>query len=123
MRSPLARASGLGSAKSGVKHWWAERASAVALIPLTLWFVAALIAHSGSDYAAFLSWMLQPHVTILFIGLLAALFYHTALGLRVIIEDYVHSSMKFAALLLVDLGCAALAITGILAAIRILFSL
>jgi succinate dehydrogenase / fumarate reductase membrane anchor subunit len=52
MQTPLAK--GLGSAKSGVAHWWAQRVSAVALVPLTLWFAASIIAHSGSDYAAFL---------------------------------------------------------------------
>lgn len=61
MRSPLGRAIGLGSAKEGVKEWWAERVSAVALVPLTLWFDASLIAHSGSDYAAFMTTLLSWH--------------------------------------------------------------
>ncbi len=120
-RSPLAQAIGLGSAKSGVKHWWAERASAVALIPLTLWFVSSLIAHSASDHAAFTAWVRQPYVTIVLIGLLITLFYHMALGLRVIVEDYVHSSLKYVVVLLFYLGCAALAIAGIVAAMRIAF--
>ena len=55
-RSPLARAVGLGSAKKGSQHWWAERVTAVALVPLTLWFVASIIAHAGSDYATFITW-------------------------------------------------------------------
>jgi succinate dehydrogenase membrane anchor subunit len=55
MRSPLARAIGLGSAKTGVEHWWAQRASEIALIPLTLWFVASLIAHTRSDHASFVA--------------------------------------------------------------------
>ena len=56
-RLPLANAVGLGSARESVGHWWAERVSAVALVPLTLWFAAALIAHTGSDYAAFVAWL------------------------------------------------------------------
>ena len=56
-RSPLARAVGLGSAKEGSQHWWAERVTAVALVPLTLWFVASIIAHAGSDYATFIAWL------------------------------------------------------------------
>ena len=90
-RSPLARAIGLGSAKQGVEHWWAERVSAVALVPLTLWLVASIIAHTGSDYANFIAWLRTPLATILMILLLIASFYHTALGLQVVIEDYVHS--------------------------------
>ena len=94
MRSPLARAIGLGSAKEGVEHWWLERVSAIALVPLTLWFVASIIAHTGSDYATFIAWLRTPLATILMVLLLISLFYHTALGLQVVIEDYVHSGMK-----------------------------
>jgi len=119
MRSPLARAMGFGSAKDGVEHWWMQRVSAVALVPLTLWFVASIIAHTGSDYAAFIAWLRTPLATIFMILLLIALFYHTALGLQVVIEDYVHSEFKFAALVAVHLGCFALAATGIVAALRL----
>lgn len=118
-RSPLARAIGLGSAKSGVEHWWAERVSAVALVPLTLWFVAAIIAHSRSDYQGFVAWLKELPTTILMVLLLLALFHHTALGLQVIVEDYVHSKLKFAAIVAVRLGCYALAIAGIVATLRI----
>ncbi|MEO9168928.1 MAG: succinate dehydrogenase, hydrophobic membrane anchor protein [Aestuariivirga sp.] len=122
MRSPLASAIGLGSAKKGVGAWWAERVSAVALIPLTLWFVASIIAHTGSDYATFITWLRTPLPAILIILLLLALFYHTALGLQVVIEDYVHSEAKFAVLIAVRLGCIALAVAGIVATLRIAFS-
>ena len=121
MRSPLARAMGFGSAKDGVEHWWMERVSAVALVPLTLWFVASIIAHTGNDYGTFIVWLRTPLASILMILLLIALFYHTALGLQVVIEDYVHSGVKFAALVAVRLGCFALAATGIVAALRIAF--
>ena len=121
MRSPLARAMGLGSAKEGVEHWWMERVSAVALVPLTLWFVASIIAHTGSDYATFIAWLRTPLANILMILLVIALFYHTALGLQVVIEDYVHSGTKFVALVAVRLGCFALAVAGILATLHIVF--
>jgi succinate dehydrogenase / fumarate reductase, membrane anchor subunit len=118
-RSPLARAIGLGSAKSGMEHWWAERVSAVALVPLTLWFVASVIAHTESDYAGFVIWLRQFPTTILIILLLVALFHHTALGLQVVIEDYVHSGLKVVAVVTVRLGCFAIATIGILATLRI----
>jgi succinate dehydrogenase / fumarate reductase membrane anchor subunit len=108
MRSPLARAMGLGSAKEGVEHWWMERVSAVALVP-----------HTGSDYATFIAWLRTPLASILMILLVIALFYHLALGLQVVIEDYVHSGTKFAALVAVRLGCFALAAAGIVSALRI----
>lgn len=110
---------GLGSAKEGVGHWWSQRVSAVALIPLTLWFVASIIAHTGSEYATFIAWLRTPLASILMILLLIAIFYHTALGLQVVIEDYVHSRAKFAALVAVRLGCFALAAAGITTTLRI----
>lgn len=118
-RSPLARAIGLGSAKEGVGSWWAERVSAVALVPLTLWFAASIIAHIGSDYATFIVWLRTPLGAILMILLLIALFYHTALGLQVVIEDYVHSATRFAAVTAVHLGCWALAGAGVVAILRV----
>lgn len=122
MRTPLARAMGLGSAKEGVGAWWAERVSAVALVPLALWFAASIIAHTGSDYATFIVWLRTPLAAILMTLLLIALFYHTALGLQVVIEDYVHSATKFAAVIAVRLGCCALATAGAVAILRIALS-
>ena len=121
-RWPLGRANGLGSAKEGAGQWWAERASAIALIPLTLWFAASLIAHSGDGYVAFNAWVRTPLATILMILLLIALFHHTALGLQVVIEDYMHSGARFAAVMAVRLGCVALAAAGIVATLSIAFS-
>jgi succinate dehydrogenase / fumarate reductase membrane anchor subunit len=120
-RSPVARAGGLGSARDGVAHWWAERVSAVALVPLTVWLFASFIAHTGSDYATFIAWLRSPCTTILMILLLIALFFHAALGLQVVIEDYMHSGAKFAAVVAVRLGAFALAVAGVLATLRIAF--
>ena len=120
-RSPSARAIGIGSAKTGSRHWLAERISAIALIPLTLWFVVSVIAHTRSDYVGFVSWLRTPLATICMILLLLALFHHTALGLQVVIEDYVHSGAKYAAVIAVRLGCYGLAVAGIVAVLRIAF--
>jgi len=121
MRTPLARAIGLGSAKEGVRAWWAERVSAAALVPLTLWFAASIVAHTGSDYATFVVWLRMPLTIALMVLLLIALFYHTALGLQVVIEDYVHSGAKFAAVIAARLGCCALATAGVVAILHIAF--
>lgn len=119
MRAPLARPMGLGSAKEGSGSWWAERVSAVALVPVTLWFTASIIAHTGSDYVTFVGWLRTPLATILMILLLMALFHHIALGLQVVIEDYIHSEAKFAAVIAVRLSCFALATAGVIATLRI----
>lgn len=118
-RSPLADAARPGSSHTGPCDWWAERVSAIALIPLTLWFAASIIAHTGSDYAAFTTWLSAPAPAILMILLLISLFHHTALGLQVVIEDYMHTKAKFAALVIVRLSCIALAVAGIVAILRI----
>jgi succinate dehydrogenase / fumarate reductase membrane anchor subunit len=119
MRSPLGRARGLGSAREGVESWWLERVMAVALVPLTLWFAASLIALGRSDYATFIAWLKTPLAALLMVLLLIALFTHLALGLRVVIEDYVHSGAKIPALLAARFACFALGIAGILATLRI----
>ena len=112
-RSPLARARGLGTAKEGVAHWWAQRVTAIALVPLTLWFVVSVISLAGADRAAFAAWAAQPLPAVLLVLLIVATFHHAQLGLQVVIEDYVHAEgVKLAAILLVKglsvlLGAAA----------------
>lgn len=120
-RSPVARAIGLGSARAGAASWWAQRVSAVALVPLTLWFAGSIIARTGGDYAAFIGWMRSPLASSFMILLVIALFYHTALGLRVVIEDYVHSGAKFAWVIAARLVSFALATAGVIATLRIAF--
>lgn len=120
-RSRLARSIGLGSAGKGVEHWWGQRVSAVALVPLTLWFVASMIAHRADDYASFVLWLRTPLASIAMVLLLIALFHHVALGLQVVVEDYVHSTRKFALLVVTRLGCLTLTVAGIVATLRIAF--
>jgi succinate dehydrogenase / fumarate reductase membrane anchor subunit len=92
---------GLGSAKDGTGHWWAQRVSAVALIPLTLWFMFSLLALPGLDYATVRAWLSLPSSGFLALLLVAVLTYHSYLGTIEVIEDYVHSAgMKLLSLLL-----------------------
>lgn len=121
-RTPLHRAMGLGSAKDYTAHWWSQRVSAVALVPLLLWFTASLIALAGGDYQAFIAWLQEPLTTILMVLLLIALFRHTVLGLEVIVEDYIHSrGLKVIAIVLIQFSGFALAVAGILAILSIAF--
>jgi succinate dehydrogenase / fumarate reductase membrane anchor subunit len=122
LRSPLGRAIGLGSAKEGVEHWWIQRLTAVALVPLSLWFVASLVALAGADHDTVRDWLSRPLAAILMLLLIGATFYHAALGLQVVIEDYIHGEgAKFAALVLNKLICLALAVAGIFAVLKIAF--
>ena len=122
LRSPLARAGGLGSAKDGVEHWWRQRLTAVALAPLALWFIASMVVHGGDDYFEFTAWLRTPFSTLMMALLVAAAFHHSALGLQVIIEDYVHSAAKIPALITMRISCIVLAATGILAVLRVALS-
>lgn len=122
LRSPLGKVRGLGSAKDGTGHWWAQRLSAVALIPLTVWFCVAVVSLSGADHAAVAAWAGSPVVAGLLILLIAATFYHAYLGVQVVIEDYVHNeALKIASLLLVKGVAIVLALTGILSVLLLLF--
>jgi succinate dehydrogenase / fumarate reductase membrane anchor subunit len=121
-RSDLARVRGLGSAKEGVHHWWMQRVSAIALVPLTLWFVIAVVAHTGSDYVTTRAWLGSPVTFGLMALLIGATFYHAALGLQVVIEDYVHNEgLKIGAVLTIKLACLVLALAAIIALMSIAF--
>ena len=102
MQSPLARVRGLGSAKEGFHHWWAQRLTAVALVPLSLWFIYSLVVVTGADYATVTGWLKQPINAVLMLLFLFSLYYHAALGLQVVIEDYIDSEwQKITCLILV----------------------
>src|SRR6185312_6595094 len=117
---PIDRTDTLGSAHTGVHDWWAERLSAMALAPLSLWFLAGIALHARSDYEAWLAWLREPLSAVLMMLLLISLFRHLALGLRVVIEDYMHSAAKVTALIAMRLFCFALAVAGLAATLRIL---
>lgn len=90
MINPLAKVRGLGSAKNGTHHWIAQRMTAVALVPLTLWFVISLIGLIGADLATVQAWLSSPFNAVMMILTLVAGFHHAQLGLQVVIEDYIH---------------------------------
>lgn len=121
-RSPLARVRGLGTAREGVAHWWAQRLTAVALIPLLIWFVASLCAMTGADYDEVRTWIAQPMVSILLVLLAIAAFHHAQLGLQVVLEDYVQAEwLKISGIVLVRFAAVALAVAAILSVARIAF--
>jgi succinate dehydrogenase / fumarate reductase membrane anchor subunit len=122
MRTPLGQVYGLGSAREGAREWWAMRLSSLALIPLGLWWMIAIIAHAGADYRDFIAWVSSPLTAILWLLTIAVTFYHTAHGLQEVIEDYVHhEGAKLASLVAVRFVCVALAVAGIFSVLAIAF--
>ena len=120
MRSPLGRVRGLGSAKEGTGTWFAERLTALALILLSLWFVAVVIAGLDADYAAMKAWMARPGNLTLMVLLLGFAFWHMALALTVVIEDYVHNKpVEMAAIIAVKLGSLLLGVFSVVAVLKI----
>lgn len=114
LKSPLGQVRGLGSAKEGVQHWWAQRVTALALIPLSLWFVISIIFMAGADHADMVEWISSPFSAAIALLVIVATFWHAMLGVQVVIEDYVHNeAVKIASLLaikglllLLGLACA-----------------
>lgn len=120
MRSPLGRARGLGSAKDGVHHFWVQRVSALALIPLTLWFAFSLAQLSGADYLSVRHWLGSPTVAVTMVLFLATTLYHSALGVQVVVEDYVSSEgAKMLVNVLQKFAHAAVAAASIFAVLKI----
>ena len=120
LRSPLGRVRGLGSAKSGVTHWWHQRLTALAIAPLVVWLVVGLVAHVGADHAAVAAWIGQPLNATLLLLLLVAAFWHLQLGGRVILEDYVHSEgLKFASIALFNFATVAVGLACVLAVLKL----
>ena len=116
LRSDLGRVRGLGSAKEGVAHWWMQRVTAIALIPLALWFVASLVFLTDVDHATAMQWLGSPVTLGLMALFLIAVIYHAVLGLQVVIEDYIHAhAAKLILLLLVQFSGFALGTAGIVA--------
>ena len=108
LRSPLGRARGLGAARSGFGHWWAERVTSVALVPLTLWFVYAVLHLSGRPRAEVAHFAANPVNAALLLALVLITFHHMQLGLQVVVEDYVHAERAKIASLLAIKGAALL---------------
>lgn len=120
LRTPLRRVLGAGSAKGGVHHWWQQRLTAVALVPLTVWFVVSLLALPAFDHATVSAWMGQSWTALLLILLVVVAAWHSQLGLRVIVEDYVPApGARTVTLTLLSFLHALLAAAGVLAVLKV----
>jgi len=121
-RSVLSRVRYLGSAHDGTHHFWIQRLTAIALIPLTIWFVISVIMLASAPYEEMTAWLAQPVPAILMVLLIVATFHHAQLGLQVVIEDYIHQQgLRVASLVLVKLGAAALGFAAVFAVFKIAF--
>jgi succinate dehydrogenase / fumarate reductase membrane anchor subunit len=120
MRSPLGRARGLGSARAGAAHWWMQRLTSLALVPLTLWFLCGMIRMLGASRNDVVSWMSGPLPIVLMIALVIATFHHLQAGLQVVIEDYVHDDrLRIGSILLVKGLSLLLALACIISVLRL----
>lgn len=106
IRTPLGKIEGLGSARAGTHHFWALRVSSVALIPLSIWFVASALAYVGAEQGAVAAYFAEPINAVLMFLFIIACAYHASLGLQTIIEDYFHQeSLKITLLILNRFAC------------------
>ncbi len=119
-RTPTNEVRGLGSAKGGTHHWWLQRVTAVALVPLSLWLMASLVSLVGADYQSVVIWVRSPVVTVLLICLIGALFHHAQLGLQVVLEDYVHTEwLKITSIVLMKFAALVLGLASVLAVLKV----
>ena len=122
-RTDRQRVDGLGSAKEGVGHWWAQRISSIALVPLTLLFLFPFVSHLGGDYAAVRAAYAHPFNAIVALLLIITVFAHLKQGLQVVIEDYIHDKPMLGVLQLLNtLFCWAMGLIGVFAVARIAFA-
>lgn len=120
--TPLNRVLGLGSAKDGVEHWWAQRLSAVALALLGLWLVFAFLGLADLRYATVVGWLQAPLTSILMLLTLLTLGYHSHLGVQVVIEDYVHATgLKMSALIVSTFVHIGVVVAGVFAVLKVAF--
>jgi succinate dehydrogenase / fumarate reductase, membrane anchor subunit len=120
-RTPLARARGLGSAKEGVHHWWMQRLTAIALIPLVVWFAISLVMLSGADLITARAWIGSPLVMVLLILTIGVGLYHGQLGMQVVLEDYANGALRVAMIVLVKFVAILFGLAAIVAILRIGF--
>ena len=122
MRSPLGRVRGLGSSNDGVHHWWAQRLTGIALVPLSLWFIFSVIGLVGADLPTVTAWVGQHGNPVMLILLTIAMFHHAQLGLQVVIEDYVSAeSTKDFLLVVTKLMAVLFGASCIFAVLRLTF--
>ena len=120
LRAPLGSALGRGAAKTGVHHWWVQRLTAIALVPLGIWFVVSLLSLPSLGYSAVSAWMSQGWTAVLLILFVLTVAWHSQLGVRVVVEDYVHGAgPKSALLVLVTYLHVIAAAAGVFAVLRV----
>jgi succinate dehydrogenase / fumarate reductase, membrane anchor subunit len=120
LRSPLGRARGLGAAHAGSHHWWIERVEAVALVPLTIWFIFALLHLVGAPRQAVIDWLSSPVSMMLMLLLIVTTFHHLGLGVQTVLDDYVHQpGIKLWSVLAVKGACVVAALLCIVAVLKI----
>ena len=123
MRTPLGRVRGLGSAKSGTHHWWMQRVTSLALLPLVLWFIFAMLSLAGAGYAEARVFLARPWNALLMLSLIGFSFHHIAGGLQVVIEDYVRPEKLRMLVILVVKGLSwAAAMISAFAVLRVAFT-
>ncbi len=124
LATPLAKVKGLGSAKQGTHHWWQQRLTALALIPLSLWFISSLLMMTTMDHATVIQWIRSPLTTVLLILFIIALFYHAQLGVQVVIEDYIAIEwQKIACVILIDFLAILAAMAAVIAILKVFLGL
>lgn len=122
MRTALGKVRGLGAGKNGTGHWWAQRLTSVAMVPLVIWFIVSLAALTGADHATIVAWIANPFTAVLLALMVIAGFYHLKLGGQVIIEDYVHhEGLKVAGIMALTFACWAVGLASIFAILKISF--
>ncbi len=120
--TPTKKVRGLGAVKTGLHHWWLQRITSIALIPLTLWVVFSVATQVGEDYATVTAWIAEPFTTLMLTLFVSTASYHASLGLQVVIEDYVHhSGIKWAALLAIQLVLILLGTLSVVSILRVAF--
>jgi len=121
-KTPLGRVRGLGSAKDGTHHWWMQRVTAIALVPLTVWFVVSILMMAGADRGTIVAWLGNPVTAGLMVMLILAVFYHAQLGLQVVIEDYIHrETLKIGLILFVKFAVLLLGGIAIISVLKLAF--
>lgn len=122
LRTPLSLAKGLGSAKEGTHHWWMQRLTSIALVPLTIWLTLAVAALPHTDYATVYAWMASPVSCVLLMLTTIVMLLHLNLGVQVIIEDYVHVYwLKMVSIITLNFSCILLGIIGLYSLLKVAF--